>query len=367
MTNSELVFVGMKIWRNSIDIAFAPNGHGEEDRFYKTISASNSSFVRVVDELKKRFKNPYFVYEAGAYGYDYFHYVSGQGLNCDVVAPPPKTRKTRPPGGYSERDALELARLQRAGELTPVYVPGAIDETIHDLLKCCETARLTRRQARRRVREYLKRNDIHCAGELTWSYDQLNWLQGLTFKSPEQTITFKEYLDMAATAGQRLKRLEQHINQAVMNWSMRSMVNAYQALRGVNFFTAVTLSAELGDLRCFDNPRKLQNYVGLNQPVKGVDRRSFEQISGRNSLLMSVLYEAAWAYSEPAGTTSMVTRLLTGLPKPVAEMAKNAELRLCQRYRSLLNDGYLHEQALTKIARDLLHYIWSIAQEVSAQ
>jgi transposase len=35
------------------------------------------------------------------------------------------------------------------------------------------------------------------------------------------------------------------------------VVEALQALRGVQFIVAVTLVAELGDLPCFDNRRQL--------------------------------------------------------------------------------------------------------------
>jgi transposase len=42
------------------------------------------------------------------------------------------------------------------------------------------------------------------------------------------------------------------------------VVEALQALRGVQFTVAVTLVAELGDLTRFENPRQLMHYLSLS-------------------------------------------------------------------------------------------------------
>ena len=364
MTNAETVFVGLKSKRDTIDIAFAPNHCRGEDRFYTTIPAKMTTFAKVVAELQARHKSLYFVYEAGSFGYDFYHFLSEQGIACDVIAPVPKTRITRHNMDCFDRDALELARLQRTGGLTPICVPHPEDEAMRDLVRCCEEARLSRSNARRQIQYFLKRSGVHHDRELTWSYEQLHWLDSLTFSIPAQTVAFKEYLDMLAVAGQRLKRLEQHLEVNAKNWRMWPLVESYQALRGVHLLAAVTMVAELGDLRRFDNPRKLQNYAGLN-PDKNDSRNNKISEKAKNAILTKVLIEAAWAYSKPAGTTSMVTRLLTGLPRPVVEISRKAELRLCTRYRELMLEGTSHELALAKIARELLRYAWSISQEIT--
>ena len=364
MTNAETVFVGLKVKRDTIDIAFAPNHCRGEDRLYMTIPAKMTSFAKVVAELQALHKSLYFVYEAGSCGYDLYHFLSEQGIACDVIAPATKTRITRHNTDCSDRNALDLARLQRTGGLTPICVPCLEDEAMGDLVRCYEEARLSRSNARRQIQHFLKRSGIHHDRELTWSYEQLHWLDSLTFSIPAQTVAFKEYLDMLAVEGQRLKRLEKHMEVNAKNWRMWPLVESYQALRGVHLLAAVTMVAELGDLRRFDNPRKLQNYAGLN-PDKNDSRNNRISEKAKNAILTKVLFEAAWAYSKPAGTTSMVTRLLTGLPRPVVEISRKAELRLCTRYRELMTAGTSHEQALAKIARELLRYAWSISQEIT--
>ena len=367
MTETQTVFVGLKIKRNSIDIALAHKNQPEKDQFFSTITADIPSFSRAVQQLRSRHENLYFVYEAGSCGYEYYRFLSKQGLACDVIAPPPKTGRTRHNVDPFDREALALARLQRAGELIPIWVPHSEDEAMRDLVRCCEAARLSRRKARRQVQEFLKRSGIHYDGEWTWSFEQLRWLDNLTFSMPAQNIAFKEYLDMMTISGQRLKRLEQHLEVTAKDWRMWPLVKSYQALRGVHLIAAVTMAAEMGDLRRFDNPRKLMAYIGLipNKNFTGDRPRSGRnQEKTKNTRLADVLFEAAWAYSKPAGTTSMVTLLLTGLPRPIVEISRQAELRLCSSYREYISEGNSHEQALTKIARELLRYVWSISQEM---
>ena len=61
----------------------------------------------------------------------------------------------------------------------------------------------------------------------------------------------------------RLERLTQQVADVVSTWSMAPVVEAYQAMRGVAFLTAVTFVAEIGDVRRFETPRQLMAYLGL--------------------------------------------------------------------------------------------------------
>lgn len=361
MTSSETVIVGMKIGRNSIDIAIAPTVHTENDRDLKTISPDLLSFADMVQELKAQYPDLHFVHEAGSCGYKYFSYLASQKLPCSVVVLRERNNQT------SDRDALQLARLQRAGKLTGIYVPQAEDDAMRDLVRCSAAARMTRRFARNQVQTFLKRQGMRPEEGWTWSAEQWRWLESLTFPRSAQSVAFREYLNMVLVSGLGMKRLEQQMETSVKNWRMRPLIEGYQALRGVNLLTAVTIAAELGDLRRFDNPGKLCRYADLFSDRKfsrGKDPYGQHHGDDRFGLLGTVLFEAAWAYSKPAGTTSMVSRLLTGQPKPIIEISRQAELRLCSLYRELTYAGKNHEQALTEIARKLLSTIWTIAQEV---
>jgi transposase len=59
-----------------------------------------------------------------------------------------------------KRDAIQLARLFRAGELTPVYVPDREDEAIRDLSRARKDAMLVQKAARQRLKSFLLRHAI---------------------------------------------------------------------------------------------------------------------------------------------------------------------------------------------------------------
>ena len=368
MTSTETVFVGIKIQPDTLDIAIAPKIDTENDQNYATISPDLLSFANIVQELNQKYADLHFVHEAGSCGYKYFHYLSSQRLVCSIIAPIPKGRNPAVSGTSGYRDALQLARLQRAGNLTKICVPHPEDAAMRDLVRCCEVARLYRSHARSQVQNFLKRNDIQPDEGWNWSAEQWQWLERVTFHRDTQDIVFREYLNMVLVAGLTLKRLEKQMVSSVKNWRMQPLVDAYQALRGVNLLTAVTMAAMLGDPRRFDSPRKLMRYTG-SFPDKNFNKVKFavgqQHDNERFGLLITVLFEAAWAYSRPKDSASAVLPVLTGLPKPVVAIARKAELNLCLRYQNITSKGESHEYALAEIARELLRYAWKIALEVS--
>ncbi len=80
---------------------------------------------------------------------------------------------------------------------------------------------------------------------------------------PAQQIVFQEYVRAVTEQHDRLQRLEQELRAAVQGWRLYPVVEAIQALRGVELTGAVMLMAELGDITRFANPRQLMSYLGL--------------------------------------------------------------------------------------------------------
>src|SRR5947199_119933 len=82
------------------------------------------------------------------------------------------------------------------------------------------------------------------------------WLQEQNFAHPAQQLVLQELLLAARHAGERLKRIEAAMVEFLPEWSLAPVVEALQALRGVNLVTAATVMAEVGDLRRFDSRRQ---------------------------------------------------------------------------------------------------------------
>jgi hypothetical protein len=89
-----------------------------------------------------------FVYEAGPCGYEIYRSLTKLGFDCIVVAPSLIPKKSGDRIKNDRRDALNLARLHRAGELKAIYVPSETDEAMRDLTRAREDAVIAQRIAR---------------------------------------------------------------------------------------------------------------------------------------------------------------------------------------------------------------------------
>ena len=90
------------------------------------------------------------------------------------------------------------------------------------------------------------------------------------------------------------------------------MVDALQALRGVQFTVAVIKVAELGDLTRFESPRQLMNSLDVTptEYATGKRRRKGGITKTGNTHARRALIEGAWGYRYPAkGSRPLQLRL----------------------------------------------------------
>ena len=166
---------------------------------------------------------------------------------------------------------------------------------------------------------------------------------------------------------ERLQRLDQELQERVKTWRLAPVVEALQALRGVQFTVAVTTVAELGDLTRFTHPKQLMSYLGLTpSEYSSGPRRSQGGITKTgNSHARRVLVEGAWAYRYPAKVSRHLQLRLEQLPKPIQDISWRAQVRLCKRYRQLMARGKNANQVVVAIARELVALMWAIARDIT--
>jgi transposase len=155
---------------------------------------------------------------------------------------------------------------------------------------------------------------------------------------------------------ERLQRLDQELQERVKTWRLAPVVEALQALRGVQFTVAVTTVAELGDRTRFTTPKQLMSYLGLTpSEYSSGPRRSQGGITKTgNSHARRALVEGAWAYRYPAKVSRHLPLRLEQLPKPIQK-----------RYRQLMARGKHPSQVVVAIARALVAFMWAIAREMT--
>jgi transposase len=222
------------------------------------------------------------------------------------------------------------------------------------------------RRARQQLQGFLLRQNLIFTGGRSWTKRHRRWLATLTFDQPAHRIALQESIDLVDDAGLRLARLEQQIADMLPRWSLRPVVNAIQAMRGVSFISAVTIAAETGDLRRFDKPRQFMSYLGLVPSEHSSGARTLRGgiTKAGNKSARRMLIEGAWAYRMAARVGPVHQERLASLPKAVREIAWKAQLRLCSRYRRLAARGKPKTVVTTAIAREMAAFIWAIARHV---
>jgi len=359
-------YVGLDVHKDSIAVAYAPEDRGGEVLSLGAIGTRQSDIDKLIRTLQSKGAPPVFVYEAGPCGYWLYRYLTGKGLACHVVAPSLIPRKAGDRVKTDRRDAITLARLMRSGDLSSIYVPGIEDEARRDLSRGRDDAMQDLKRSKRRLKSFLLRQDIRYAGRATWNAAHLRWLSEVVCPTPPQQIVFQEYARAVTEQHERLQRVERELHEAVKGWRLSPVVEAIQALRGVQLTGAVILMTELGDLTRFDTPRQLMSYLGLtpSEYSSGERRRQGGITKAGNSHARRALVEGAWAYRYPAKVSRHLQLRLEKLPAEVQAIAWKAQVRLCRRYRQLTARGKHVNQVVVAIAREMAAFAWAIARIV---
>jgi transposase len=298
MHNSSTLYVGLDVHKDSIAVAYVAKDHDAEVLYLGTIGTRQCDIDQLVRKLQSNATHLVFVYEAGPCGYWLSRYLTNKGQVCWVVAPSLIPQKAGDRVKTDRRDAVQLARLMRSGDLTPVDVPKVEDEAIRDLPRAREDARQDLKAAKFRLKAFLLRHDIRYTGCATWGPAHLRWLSEVVGPTPAQHMVFHEDVRAVNEHTERLGRLEQELHDQVKSWRLHPVVNALQALRGVPCTVAVTPVAELGDLTRFEHPRQLMKFLGLipSEYSSGERRRQGSLTKTGNTHARRALVEGAWAY-----------------------------------------------------------------------
>jgi len=366
MTQSNILFIGMDVHKESIVISLADDDRTEVRR-YGTIGGTLDDFKKALRKLVASGKSLFFCYEAGPCGYGLHRYITSEGHQCIVVAPSLIPKKPGDKVKTDKRDADNLTRLLRSGDLTQVYVPNEEDEAIRDLSRAREDAVLVMKSAKQRLKSFLLRHDIRYVGSANWSEKHLRWLASeVSMKYPAQQVVFQEYVNTTNEAFDRVKRLDKEILFYIKSWRLYPVVQALMALRGVRMVVAVTMMAEMGDLTRFENPKQLMCFLGLtpSEHSSGEKKKKGAITKTGNQHARRVLVEAGWAYRFSAKVSKEMQKRQEEVPLNVRDIAWKAQLRLTKRFRKMSLNGKPNNLIVVAMAREIAAFMWSIANEV---
>jgi transposase len=284
--------------KDSITAAYAM-GLDEVELFGK-IGTTQMEVDRLCKRLQSKARHVHVVYEAGPCGYGLNRRLVEKGFESMVCAPSLIPRKPGDRVKTDRRDAFKLVRSLRAGDLSAVHVPSVEDEAFRDLARAWSSARDDLKQARQRLKSFLLSHGVQYSGRANWGPAHRRWLSTLSFNSAWQQLAFNEHRRTIEDRLAQCERLEVALREAVAGWRFYPVVLALQAMRGIQFTSAVGLVSELGDLSRFDHPRQLMAWLGVTRQNTHRVTSDGREASPRPAIAMQE--SCSWKRPGAAGT-----------------------------------------------------------------
>jgi transposase len=368
MAEGTTVFVGLDVHKDTIAVALAEAGERHEVRSYGVIPNTATAVARLIKKLGPP-PRVRVCYEAGPCGYVLLRQLTKLGVACTVVAPALIPTKPGERIKTDRKDALKLARLHRAGELTAVAAPTPEQEALRDLTRARQAAQQDLHRLRQRLRTLVLRMGVAEPGKTKrWSARWRVWLAGLSLEQALQQTVLDDLRGAIGETEARVDRLTAAVEAQATSGPFAELIAALTSLRGVGVVTAVTLVAELGDPGRFDSPRQLMAFAGL---VPSEHSSGGREVRGRitktgNAHVRWVTVEAAWHCRRKPHLSQELARRQRGQSEAVTTIAWTAQARLHERYVHLVVKGKPKPKAAVAVARELLGFIWAIARQVAA-
>ena len=302
MHQSRTLSIGLAVHTESLAVAYVAPEHHAAVVSLGTIGPRPCDIAHRMRQMPSTSKPLLLVSEAGSCGYWLSRSLTQKGQVCWVVAPFLLPKKPGNRVKTNRRDALKLARLRRARDLTPVDVPQVEEAAMRDLCRARDETIRALQAVQCQRKAFLLRHDIRSTGRATWRPAHLRWLSEVVYPTPAQQIGCQAYIRAVTDHTERLERLEQARTDQVQTWRLAPVVDALQALRGGPCTVAVTTVAERGNRTQFAHPRPLRHSLGFTPSADSTgERRQQGGITTTgNSHARRALVAGAWASRFPA-------------------------------------------------------------------
>jgi len=350
------IHVGLDVHKDSITVAQALPGR-DDARLVGKVAHDIPKLLKVLAKLGSP-EQLHLVYEAGPTGFG----LQRAGYVCEVIAPSKTPRKAGNRIKTDTRDAVDLARYSRSGELSAIWIPDPADEAIRDLVRAREDAVQARTQARHQLSAFLLRHSKVYAGKTKWCAVHDRWLAAVSFESSPSQTAFTEYWQAAKSVDARVERLSKALLGAIVGWRFEPVVGALATMRGIAAVTSIALVAEIGDFERFGSARQLMGYLRLVP-----SEQSSGDKTSRGSITKTGNGHARKLLTDAARISKDIQARQEGASEAVQAIAWKAQLRLTRRFAALRARGVHKNKVCVAVARELAGFVWAVGRQAQRE
>lgn len=298
-------------------------------------------------------------YEAGPCGFTLKRVLEKHGFVCDVAAPSLIPQKAGDKIKTDKRDAIKLARLYRAGELTFISVPDEEKEAVRDLVRCRDDIMTDLKRAKQRLNHFFLRHGYSYPGS-NWTEGHYKWINQIDIKNSILNNILSYYFNEIEFLNMQLKDIDKEIEKISLTEPYQEKVKALCAFRGIAILTAMIIISEVVDFSRFSNPKELMAYLGIvpSEYSSGGSVKKGSITKCGNKRVRKALVEAAHHYRHKPIITVKMKKDIQNTKEELRIAPVKALHRLHKKYYHLVFKGKPTQVAVTAVARELSGFIW---------
>jgi len=362
-----IVYVGMDVHKENYTVCCYSI---EEDKvqYQQKMTPDYKMVLKYLEQVRKRYpEETEFIcgYEAGCLGYTLYHQLTEHGVQCVILAPTTMAITNNRRIKTDKRDAGNIARCLAFHTYSEVHVPTAEDEAVKEYIRMRDDLKKALKILKQQILAFVLRHGYrYDGGKNYWTIKHVTWLKSLDLGGVLQE-SLDEYLVTYDYLTDKIKRLDNRIEELAEEERYKEKVKKLICLLGVKTLTALAVIVEIGDFIRFAKAENMASFLGL---VPGEDSSGEKQNRGGitkagNTHVRRLLVEAAQSYTR--GTighkSKGLKRRQSGNTTQVIAYADKANERLRRKfYRMTLKNKTKRNVAATAIARELACFMWGL-------
>ena len=365
---NSIIYIGIDVHKSSYSYCAYSK---EEDCFFaehKSEAGSKNAINYIKSVIKTTGSDfPILIgYEAGPTGYKLCRDLQKAGFPCVVIAPSTIYKPNGPRIKTDRRDARLLAQTLAYKTFKQVVIPSEKIEAMKEFTRArCSKKRQLKKAKQELLSFLLRMGMIYPEKGSYWTQSHFEWLRTVQFKDKWLQLAFEEYFSEVNELMAKVARLDTQIKQMAENSEIKNDVEKLICFTGIDYLTAVSIVAEVGDFSRFSNAKAFSNYIGLcpGENSSGLRVRHTAITKAGNSRVRQLLIESAKSIKYGRLCSAKSKRLIQrqeGKSPLVIQYADMAIARIRHKMLSMERKGLHYNVITTAAARELSCFIWGM-------